>query len=214
MDKTISNKLDTFFTQYKNQKYKKGEIIIRADNEPSGIFYLKSGTVRQYTISRDGEEQTLNIYKPPSFFPMMWALHPVANSYYFEAATDIEVRRAPKDDVLAFIKGEPDILFDLLTRVYSGMHGLLSRMEYLLFNNAYNKIIYSLINNAHRFGEKKENGDIELRFNHKDIAAFSGLTKETISREIKKIESKGLVKTHNHLFVIQSIVKLEEELWG
>lgn len=214
MDQLIINKLDSFFTQYKHQKFKKGEILIRADDEPPGIYYLKSGTVRQYTISRDGEEQTLNIYKPISFFPMMWAIHPITNNYYFEATTDIEVWRAPKEDIVVFIKKEPDILFDLLSRVYRGMHGLLSRMEYLLFNNAYNKILFTLINNANRFGEKKENGEIHLHFTNKDIAAFSGLTKETISREISKIEKKELIRKSNHLLIIPDISKIEKELWG
>lgn len=212
MDNTIKQKLETFFSQFKHLTFKKGEILIRADDEPAGIFYLKSGVIRQYSISKEGEEQTLTIYKPISYFPMMWAINGTENAYYFEALTEVETYRAPKDIVVEFIKKEPDVLFDLTSRIYSGMHGLLSRMEYLLFSSAYNKILFTLINNANRFGEKQTNGEIYIHMTHKDIAAFSGLTKETISREIKKLEEKGLVKNQNQLLIIQSITTLEDEL--
>lgn len=212
MDNTIKQKLETFFSQYKHLTFKKGEILIRADDEPAGIFYLKSGIVRQYAISKEGEEQTLTIYKPISYFPMMWAINGTENAYYFEALTEVETYRAPKDAVIEFIKTEPDVLYDLTSRIYSGMHGLLSRMEYLLFNSAYNKILFTLINNVNRFGEKQTNGEIYIHMTHKDIAAFSGLTKETISREIKKLEEKGLVKNQNQLLILQSIKTLEDEL--
>ena len=211
MNEIIKRKLENFFTQFKHLTFKKGEILIRADDDPTGIFYLKQGTIRQYSISKDGEEQTLTIYKPIAYFPMMWAINNTHNSYYFEALTDSEVFRAPKDAVLEFIKKEPDVLYDLTSRIYSGMHGLLSRMEYLLFNSAYNKILFTLINNATRFG-RIENGQIHLHMTHKDIAAFSGLTKETISREIKKLEEKGLIKNQNQLLIIQDLKVLENEL--
>lgn len=211
MDKTVAEKLEQFFSQFKHLTFKKGEILIRADDDPAGIFYLKSGTVRQYAISKEGEEQTLTLYKPISYFPMMWAINNFHNSYYFEALTEVEIYRAPKDEVVEFIKKEPEVLYDLTRRIYSGMHGLLSRMEYLLFNSAYNKILFTLINNATRFGTN-ENGEVHLHMTHKDIAAFSGLTKETISREIKKLEEKRLVKNQNQLLIIQDIKLLENEL--
>src|SRR3989344_4646928 len=136
MNETIRKKLDDFFTKFKHQQYKKGEILIRADDEPQGIFYLKSGVVRQYSISKDGEEQTLNLYKPISFFPLMWAINETPNTFYFEAAVDVEVHRAPKDEVIAFLKSEPEVMYDLVTRLYKGMHGLLTRIEYLQSGDA------------------------------------------------------------------------------
>lgn len=213
MDDVVKQKLEKFFSGFRHLAFKKGEILIHADDDPAGIFYLKTGTVRQYSISKEGEEQTLTLYKPISYFPMMWAMNNIHNTYYFEALTEVEVYRAPKDAVLEFIKKEPDVLYDLTTRIYSGMHGLLSRMEYLLFSSAYNKILFTLINNATRFGTS-ENAKVHLHMTHKDIAAFSGLTKETISREIKKLEEKGLVENKNQLLIIKDIKTLENELLG
>lgn len=212
MNDALQKKLETFFTQFKHQQYKKGEILIRADDEPSGIFYLKSGVVRQYSISKDGEEQTLNLYKPISFFPLMWAINNTHNTYYFEAITEVEIFKAPKDEVIAFLKKEPEIMYDLISRLYKGMHGLLSRIEYLQSGDAYMKVIFAILNSSYRFGEQKENAEVELSITHREISALTGLTKETISRECTRLEKEGLITNTNHLVKIRDIHKLESEL--
>lgn len=214
MNKAVIDKLEQFFTQFKHQTYKKGEILIRADDIPQGIFYLKNGVVRQYSISKDGEEQTLNLYKPISFFPLMWAVNDTPNTYYFEAMVEIEVYRAPKEQVVAFLKQEPEVLYDLVSRLYKGMHGLLSRIEYLQSGDAYMKVIFALLSATYRFGETKENAEVELSITHREISALTGLTKETISRECTKLEGKKLIKNSNHRVVIKDIKKFESELLG
>ena len=55
MNEVIQKKLDDFFLKYKKVHYKKGTIIIRAGEDPSGICYLKEGFVKQYAISVKGK---------------------------------------------------------------------------------------------------------------------------------------------------------------
>lgn len=211
----IVDKLDTFFKKYPSFKFEKGSILIRAGDDPPGIFYLQQGKVRQYTISKQGDEQTLNIYKPISFFPMMWAINDTHNLHYFEAMTPVSIFRAPKEDVLTFVKKEPDVMFDLLRRLYKGMEGLLIRMEYLLSGNAYAKLITILLISARRFGvESAEGTRIELRHTEKDLATQAGISRETVSREIQILKNKGLLVYNRKSLIISDIAKLEEELFG
>lgn len=212
MNIKVTNKLEQFFTKFKHQAYKKDEILIRADDVPQGVFYLKNGVVRQYSISKDGEEQTLNLYKPISFFPLMWAINETPNTFYFEAAVDVEVHRAPKDEVIEFLKREPEVMYDLITRLYKGMHGLLTRIEYLQSGDAYTKVIYALLNASYRFGEQKENAEVKISITHREISALTGLTKETVSRECTRLEKEGLIANTNHMVKIRDIHKLESEL--
>src|SRR5437868_2049157 len=104
MNPEITNKLDAFFKQFKHQTFKRGEIIVRADENPPGVFYLKSGTVKEYTISSKGEELVVNIFKPISFFPMSWAINNTSNIFYYEALSEIEVWQAPPDKVTQLLK--------------------------------------------------------------------------------------------------------------
>lgn len=213
MDTTVNKKLEDFFTQFPLKKFKKGEILIHANQNPAGIFYIASGNIKQYAISNDGNEQILTIFKPHAFFPMVWAINNTPNTYFFEAMSDVRVHIAPKDAVLSFIENNNDVLYDLLSRLYKGMTGMLQRIENLLGASAYHKVIFTILNTASRFGEKNNiSSSVILHTTHKEISGFSGLTKETISRESRKLQEKGLIENRNHMILINDIRKLEAEL--
>lgn len=212
MDKSIQLKLDNFFKKYKRQSFKKGEILIRADENPSGVYYLTKGLVKEYAISKKGEEIVVNIFKPNSFFPMSWAINETANEYYFEALKEIETWKAPREDALELIKVNSDMTFDLLKRVYKGTDGLISRMVYLMSENAYDRVLIELIISSKRFGKSLPNGQIALDCTEKELAAQTGMTRETISREIKKLKVKSLVSFKDNILIIFDLKKLEKEL--
>jgi len=211
MDSTIAKKIETFFTQFKHITYKKGEIIIRADDDPSGIFYLVSGNVRKYAISNKGDELVVNIFKPISFFPMSWAINNEHNEYFYDALTPLEIYRAPKEKVVEFIKNNPDVLYDLLSRVYIGTDGLTRRMTYLMAGNAYARLVTELIIHAKRFG-KKTSTKIEVTVSEKELATQSGMTRETVSREMKVLKDRKLVTFAKNILTIKNIEELEKEL--
>ena len=211
MDNQIAKKIDEFFTKYRKQSYKKGEILIRADEAPSGIFYLKEGVVKKYAISGKGDELIINLFKPISFFPMSWAINGSSNAYFYEAMTELLIWKAPREDVVAFVKANPDVLYDLMSRVYKGTDGMLTRMTYLMAGNAYSRLITELLIYVRRFG-KKEGTAIEVKVSEKDIAAQSGMTRETVSREIKNLKEKGLITFGKNSLYIKDIQALENEL--
>lgn len=211
MDKQIEEKIDTFFKKFKHQIYKKGEILIRADDNPSGIFYLKEGHVKEYAISQKGDELIVNIFKPVSFFPMSWAVNGTANEYYFEAMTAVEVWRAPKDAAVEFIKTNPDVIYDLLRRVYMGTDGMLLKLTYLMAGNAYARIVAEIIIQAKRFG-KTSGESVEIKISEKDLGAQTGMTRETVSREIKVLRDRGLINYSKGKLIILNLGKFKNEL--
>ncbi len=213
MQEKIKRKLEKFFAKYNYLQYKKGQLLILAGDNPAGIFYLKSGTVRVYYITRQGNEVIVNIYKAPSFFPMMWVVSNLPNGYYHEAITPAEVWRAPKEDVLAFVREEPDVLFDLTARLFKGMDGLLSRMVYLMSGSAYKRLTLEIIISTKRFGSPHgSHRNIHIKTTQKDFALQTGLTRETVSREMKHLEEKRLVTFTKNVLIVKDLKKLEAEL--
>jgi CRP/FNR family transcriptional regulator len=210
MDDVIVKKIDEFFATYKKQHYKKGDLLIRAEDIPTGVFYLKSGFVKQYVISKKGDELVLNIYKPVSFFPMSWAINTTPNKFFFEAVDEVEVYKAPSSDVVSFIKNNPDVLFNLLSRVYRGTDGMLTRMSYLMSGDAYGRLLAELLIYAKRFGTG--NKEIEVTVSEKELAAQAGMTRETVSREMKILKEKGILLFSRNTLVIPDLKKLEAEL--
>lgn len=210
-DKT--KEFEEFYKQFKIRNYKKGEMLIRADDDPQGIFCLTKGYVRKYTISKTGSELTLQILKPLSYFPMVWAINGTPNVYYYEALTSVEVGRAPRDQVVNFIKDKPTIIFALMSELLEDYTEALTRVEHLVFSDAYRRVISVLLYIAKHFGEKSDNGIIIGHyFTQQDIATLVGVARETASNEMVKLEKKGLIKYVEHLMLFENIGKLNTEL--
>lgn len=213
MDSILIKILDTFFGKFTKMKYKKGEIIMRAEDTPQGIFYLKKGYVRQFMVSQSGAMLMLQIFKPNSFFPLMWALNDTVNTYYYEAMTPVEVWRAPKAAVVEFLHEYPAVTFNLSRRLLMGLVGMQRRMEYLVMDNAYDKTLLLLLYLAQNLGEKEGKGVVlPVPVTHREISAWIGTTRETASLQVEMLKKRGLITYRKRQLFISSVKALESEL--
>jgi len=211
MKPEVSQKIAHFFKQYQVRDYKKGQILIHAGDDPDCIYNIVSGKVKQYDLTYRGDEVVLNVFKAPAFFPMSFAINRTPNEYFYEADADIEVRKAPLDDVVRFVQGNPDVLYDLLSRVYRGTDGLLRRMAHLMGSTAKSRVLYELIIECRRFGQPATGGyDIDV--SESDIGIRAGLSRETVNREMSKLKSEGLIHIEHKHISIPSLEKLEAVL--
>lgn len=211
MDEKVRIIVDSFFSSYPSHTYKKGELLVRADDQPRGVMYLVKGSVKVYAISHKGEEVVVNIFTVNSFFPLSWAIAGLDNSYYYEALEPVTLRRAPKEAVVEFLKKNPDVVFDLLTRMYRGVDGLLVKMTYLMGESAYVRLVGELLINAKRFGIFTEKL-CSVKITERELAARTGLTRETVSRQIHELKKKGLLTVTRDAINITDITALEKEI--
>ena len=212
MEEFVGAKVNRFFDDFPAANFDKGQILFHAGDDPPGIFYLLSGRVRQYDISANGTEAVVNIYKPPAFFPMAWAINQSPNQYFFEAETKVAARLAPAAKTLAFLKSNPDVTIDLLARVFRGTDGLLRRVSHMIGGNAYSRVNYELIIAAKRDGKPQSGGETLIPLSEDALASRAGLSRETINRELGKLKRKNLVSVSSHGINIKGIRYLAAQL--
>lgn len=202
-----------FFASYTPLTYKKGEMILRAEDPPYGVYYIEKGVVRQYAINGSGETLMLQLYRPGAFFPMTWVISDAPNRYYFEAATPVSIRRASRDEVKRFLNDHPEVLKDFVERLLTGVVGLWSRMEQLVLESAYTKTILLILYYASKFGVADRDAvSLELSPTHREIAAWIGTTRETASLQVEVLKKKKLIATRGRQLTIPSLPALEKEL--
>ncbi len=212
IEQPISEKLNKFFSGFKKLSFKKGELILRAGDKPPGIFYLKKGYTRLYSLSKDAQELTLIIFKAGNLFPLMWTLNDTPNMYYLEAMTAVEIHQAPREKFLNFIKNDNELLFELTRRILMRFGGILNRMEYAIFGHAHSKVASIILICAERFGiQSKQDIIIQVPLTHQDIANLIGIARETVSIEMEKLQKKGLIDHQRKYLIIKNVRKLKEE---
>ncbi len=208
----LADKIHDHFSRYPKRSYAKGQILIFAGENPQYIYYILSGKVRVYAESYRGDEVVINIFKSPAFFPMSWAINQTPNKYFYKTEEPTEVHLVPVDKAATFIKTNPDVLFDLLSRVYGGIEGLMGRMVHLMSGTARSRVIYELIIDCHRFGAADSRKGYALDATERDLAARAGLSRETVSREINKLKQEKLVEIRGHSLSVCNIQELEKLL--
>lgn len=211
MDPKVQELLSAFFSGFKKVSFFKGQTIIKPQHQKA-IFYLTKGTVRMF-IKTKKTELTLNIYRPYSIFPMSLILGSKQNKYLFRAMAEVEGYFAPKKDFESYIKANPNILFDLLKRIYLGLDGYYMIMESLLLGDGYLRILTQLVIYSRRFGNKDDSKTIfDFHLTHSQLASQTGLARESVTKVLKKLKTQGLIGYSGKEMFIYNRSKLEEKL--
>lgn len=185
---TIQKDLEKFFAKYKKIELNGKNIILDEGVAPDGVYYLQKGFVRIYTVCPKGNELTLHICNAGSYFPMEQILGDVKHNYIYESIGHVTMYVCPKEDFLVQVKKRPEILMDLVKRLTAGIFKLLARIEISHGTNATARIESVLGYLVRHFGNP-----ITPNFTHLDIAKIAGLTRETVSLEIERMEESGKV---------------------
>lgn len=210
MDTNTLKKLESIFPK-NSINFNRGEILFSPEDNISNIYLLKSGAVRQYVISPTGVEVTIHIFQPVSFFPTMLLFSSTPNRFYFETASPVELKKTSAERVLSLVSKNPQIMLDLTTRFSVAIDGLSSRLEYLLSEQAENRLSTLLIYLSEKFGEKTKKGIvIQLKLTHRDIASWIGLSRETVSRKLSLLKKKNIISDAEGLIIIKDTRTLKK----
>jgi len=212
MPEEIADKIHKTLSQYPKRQYPKGQIIVFADESPEHVFYIVKGKIVKYDVSYRGDEIIVNIFKPPAFFPISWAVNGSHNSYFYKTDDETELHIVPAEDIVRFLKDNPDVMYDLIQRIYRGTDGMLARMVQLMSGTAKSRLLYELLIEARRFGEKQKDGSYKLKVSEVGLAARAGISRETVSREMQGLKDKGLVTIEPHSITVDSIQAIEKAL--
>lgn len=210
----FSKRVSEFFKNHTQVHYKRGEVILRAGDTPSGVYFLKRGYVRMYLLSPSGDVLMFHIFRPGAFFPMTWVVNGTPNTYYFDALGPVEIYRAPKEEFQEFLKESPDVLEEFNQRILAGLTGVLRRMEMLLMDEAYPKTVKLILYFAEQFGETdgKDSVALPIKVTHKDIASWIGTTRETASIQMELLKKQQLILYQRRAILVPSLSALRKEI--
>lgn len=212
MKPDTEEKIRQAFSRYPRKTYSKGQMIVFRSENPNFLYYLVRGKVRKYDINYRADEIAVNIMKPPSFLPMVHVVNQTPNSYYYRAETICEVHVVPIEEALSFFKSDTEILFGMLSRIYGLVDRLQGRIVQLMAGTAQSRLIYELVVECRRFGKPNQDGTHTVEVSLLDLAARSGLSRETISRELQKLKQQQLVTINKQCITIHNFMNLEKKL--
>lgn len=195
------------------QNYQKGDLIIRSDQSPPGVFYIYKGLVKAFDITKYNEENLLIIRKQDEIFPLIWAVTGKEHQVTYQALAPTTTWQVSRKDFQAFLKKSPEGLAPLLdmTMEMYRLHG--DRIFNLEYRTVRERIISFLLTMCERFGKQTAEGIlIEVPLRHQDIASSINATRETTSRELSALERKGLLVNKPTSLLLKDLDALKSHL--
>ncbi len=205
--------LINLFSKGTQLTYKKGEFIIRPGESPSGIFYIKSGLVKAYNITKYGDENLLIIRKEQEIFPLIWAITGQDRHVIYEAMVPTEVMRLDRKEYIEYIESHSEVLAPLLDMAVEMYRIHSERIINLEYRSVRERLISFLLTMSNRFGRVTEDGliiDVPLR--QQDIASSISASRETTSRELARLDRKGLIDSGQPIIILIDIPTLKSFL--
>jgi CRP/FNR family cyclic AMP-dependent transcriptional regulator len=192
-----ANDLHAFLERYPTKEFKKGEIIIFQGEVPRSGYAVKTGVVKAYNLSVNGDEKPVAFHSVDAVFPGPWVYGKIPNAvYYYEAFTpQVTLAAVDRDEFVAFIKSRTDLLYMELERQLIDQLGKSMRLNALQHSRASDKLLYTLhylaLNHGKSVGPRKI--EITLDLTHQDFANLTGLTRETAATELNRLKRDGVI---------------------
>lgn len=201
-----------FLSGYPTKKFNKGDSVLEQGDVPAYAYVVKEGYLKTFDISPAGESLPLSFDHECEVIPLAWVFgHTTTAPYFYEAFTDCELWCVPREDFIAFLKQNANsqfVIFDFFVKRY--LLTMQMKMLSLEQAKAADKILYLLKFLTMRFGGDATNGliEIELPLTQQDIASSAGLTRETASIELKRLEKLGIVSYERQEYTVD-LTKLD-----
>ncbi len=211
------NALVNLFHQGTRLTYKKGEFVIRPGETPSGIFYIVSGLVKAYDITKYGEENLLIIRKTGEILGLTWAVTGQNRNIIYATLTPTELLQISREQFTSFLQTNPEAALPLVDMVVDMYRLHSERIMTLEYRSVRERLISFLLSTARRFGADEQDDHentvvLDVPLKHQDIASSISATRETTSRELAYLERQHLISREQSIITLLDVKRLRSYL--
>lgn len=189
---------------------KKGAVIFEKADSSTELYIVNSGKLKAVLIDDEGDEMVLAQFEKGAFFGELNLLDGKGRSATIVADTESELAVLSKDVFFDLLYKDPKIAVELITTLVERLRKADDIIESLAFLEVGERLIRSLMEAA---GDNRtDQGFFKTgKVTHKELAARIGASREAVSKCMKVLTTKGIIKdagdalliTHNAVELLQ-----------
>jgi CRP-like cAMP-binding protein len=168
---------------------KRHERVIHQGDTATSLFIVIDGWVKLYRSNVAGEESVIEIMTRGGSFGEADALTGKPHFFSVEAVSDARLSRIPADHVAASIRDKPDIALAMIASISQHVHYLVQQVAQLKAQSAVQRLAEFLVSLS---PAPRGSCTFKLPYDKILIAAWLGLTPESLSRAFARLRSIGV----------------------
>jgi CRP/FNR family transcriptional regulator len=172
--------------------FKKNEVILYEEDTNQFMYIILDGEAKVIQVTEDGKEIILAMHGTGDFFGELSIIDGKTAPASVVAMKHSITAIISKKDFFSLMVSQPKVLQKLLLILCTRFRESLGMIQMLNFNNALQRIKTLLLNLSDKYGEEeKEVTVIRIKLTHQNIAEMTGMTRETVTRAIDKLQKDG-----------------------
>jgi CRP-like cAMP-binding protein/CheY-like chemotaxis protein len=202
--------LESLSTDRKVHLIRKKQEVYSEGDEPTRLYFVKSGRIKTIKTTAGGKELITGIYNAGEFLGYLPLLEQTKHSDSAVAVDDSELVYIPKDDFTQLLLRNPEV----------GQHfirllaGRVSEREQQLLQMAYNSIrrrVADVLLRMH--GETAADPEALIKLSRDDMAAVVGTASESLIRTLSEFKQDGLIELNTKGIRVLQPEKLRRANW-
>ena len=190
-------------------KIAKGSILFKEGDDGEHLYVIIDGKLKLGTSSGDGPENLLSILGPGEMFGELSLFDPGPRTSTATAVTDAKLLSLSHEKVIPWLKQNPEVSLQLLTRLSQRLRRTNEAVGDLVFSDVPGRVAKALIDLGDRFGKTTPEG---LLVNHdltqEELAQLVGASRETVNKALADFAGRGWLKLDGRSVLITDVERL------
>lgn len=184
------------------------QVMLLESDWGNAVYFILEGWMKIRTYNLEGREITLNILGPGELFGEMASLDQVPRSTDVMTLTPALIGSIPAADFVKFLTTEPQAGIRLAKLMAQRLRQLNRRLR-LREADSTARVVDILLFLAEGQGRVSETGTAIPLLAHRELGSLAGMTRETVTRVLGKLERKGLIRRDGETLHLVNIKALE-----
>ncbi|MBF6589987.1 MAG: Crp/Fnr family transcriptional regulator [Ktedonobacterales bacterium] len=200
-------------TVMRRRAFRPGEVIFHRDDPGQVLYIIRSGKVKIYITSPEGQEVVLAVFGPGDYFGELALLDGQPRSAGAVAIDAVEVYALQRNDFISAVNHHPRIAVQVMNVLSRRLRQTDSMIEDLLFLDVHGRVAKKLLELAELHGERTPEGiRIELRLTQSDLAALVGASRESVNKVMGYFVDKHFISTEKRKITILRLADLRRRI--
>ncbi|MBI4683519.1 MAG: Crp/Fnr family transcriptional regulator [Nitrospirae bacterium] len=195
------------------KQFKKNETILYEEDTSEFMYIILLGKVKAVRSTEEGKEIILAVHQAGEFFGEMSLIDGKTTPASVIATENSLVAIISKKDFYSNLLVHQKVSLSLLKIMCSRLRKCWDTIQLLNFNHAAQRTKMLFLMLSDEYGRKTDTGiTLNIKLTHQDIADMAGLTRETVTRVLDKLQKDKEITILEKKFIHLNPVFMQKEL--
>lgn len=172
----------------------KGKAIVRQGDTFRGLYLVLSGSVEVSAAGASGKRYIHRYARPGTAFGFMSVFDPQPSPYSYVAHEPTRMLFIRTETLIATLMRHPELWLSVARHLAGFQRVALDVVQEQVFEGIRRRLARALLSLARAWAKDPADGRAGLQITQDELAGLLGVSRQSVSKELKRLEREGLVR--------------------